>query len=71
MSKQLTLFDYRSDTTNNRRTVSETQSPEGNGRSDRSFVDNPTSSTTTIVINDCCSLAFSQDAEDRLGRQSN
>ena len=28
------------------------------------WVDNPTSSTTTIVINDCCSLAFSQDAED-------
>ena len=67
------MFDYRSDTTNNRRTVSETQSPEGNGRSDRRilqentvFVDNPTSSTITIVINDCCSLAFSQDAEDGL-----
>ena len=33
------------------------------------FVDNPTSSTTTIIINDRCSLGFeSFDAEDGLER---
>ena len=31
---------------------------------------NYSSSTTTIITNDCCSLAFSQDAEDGLDGNS-
>ena len=70
MSKQLTLFECRSDTANSRETVRTriTQSPnEGNSRQTTNtrslqdntvFVDRPTSSTT-VVINDSCSLAFS------------
>ena len=75
MSKQLTLFECRSDTTQSTnsqetvRTRTTQSSNEGNSRwtiatntrilqDNTVFVDRPTSSTT-VVINDSCSLAFS------------
>ena len=75
MSKQLTLFECRSDTTNSRETVrtrATQSSNEGNSRwttntrilqDNTVLVDRPTSSTT-VVINDSCSLAFSLGVGD-------